>query len=70
MNTMTKEANNMQLTKCDWCKKIIKGNVYCLAMYNTSTVIANKVYFDICEDCYKELHKKLSNKEENEDGDT
>ena len=61
----------MTITKCDWCKKTIKGKITDLAMSNKATsVIANSIHFDICEDCYIKLCKKLYNKEENEDGDT
>lgn len=61
----------MKFTKCDYCKKIIKGNVFALVMSDTSSILpTNSVYFDICGECYKEFFKKLTDKEENEDGYT
>lgn len=61
----------MKITKCDSCKKVVEGDVYALEMHNASrTILFGTVYFDICEDCYRKLCKKLTNKEENEDGNT
>lgn len=61
----------MKITKCDYCKKTIKGNIYALVMTNASSIFEfGDVRFDICEDCYRSLCKKLTNKEENEDGNT
>lgn len=61
----------MKITKCDYCKKIIEGDIYGLEMRNTRRIFEfGTVNFDICEDCYKKLCKKLYNEEENENGDT
>ena len=61
----------MRITKCDYCKKTIEGDVYALEMRNVRKVFEfGNVDFDICEDCYRKLCKKLTDKEENEDGNT
>ena len=61
----------MTITKCDYCKKTIEGDIYILEMHNFRRVFEfGTVTFDICEDCYRKLCKKLTNKEENEDGNT
>ena len=62
----------MQITKCDYCKKTIEeGDAYALEMCNAKRFFEfGTVNFDICEDCYRKLCKKLTDKEENEDGNT
>ena len=55
----------MIITKCDWCKKFIEDDVYSLEMRNVSKIISfSDAKFDICEDCYMKLCKKLNNEEE------